>query len=154
MLSVEAGVNQRELGLWVSSSSLIHCISHQEANTNDDVAPALNHVLNVGDEVGVGRGLSLVNLDTEFFLRTHQAVVARLVEGLVIKATGVRDHAGLDVGGGFSSRASGFAGLVGWCTFGGRATGCETQCCNGGQSAESHCLLHVFLLVEILLCPS
>ena len=47
-----------------------------------------------------------------------------------------------------------FAGLVGWCTFGGRATGCKTQCCNGGQSAESHCLLHVFLLVEILLCPS
>src|SRR5699024_11663896 len=49
-------------------------------------------------EVGVGGGLGGRVIDAVLVHGVHQAVVAGFVEGLVVPAAGVGDHAGLEIG--------------------------------------------------------
>src|SRR5699024_4296896 len=72
--------------------------SQQEADREDQVAAFGDHVVDVRREVGVGGGLGGRVIDAVLVHGVHQAVVAGFVEGLVVPAAGVGDHAGLEIG--------------------------------------------------------
>src|SRR5699024_12274224 len=95
----------------------------------DQVALLGDHVVDVGREVGDRGGLCGGLLDAEVLLGGEQAVVAGLVEGLVVPAAGIRDHAGLVI-------ARGAAGIAATAAVGllvGGAAGGEGPGAGAGQ---------------------
>src|SRR5699024_2887530 len=70
----------------------------QEGDREDQVAAFGDHVVDGRREVGVGGGLGGRVIDAVLVHGVHQAVVAGFVEGLVVPAAGVGDHAGLEIG--------------------------------------------------------
>src|SRR5699024_11640528 len=70
-------------------------------------------------------------------LRVLQALVAGLVEGLVVPAAGVRDHAGLVVARGTAGIAAAAGALLR-----GRAAGGEGQGAGAGQGESARDALH------------
>src|SRR5699024_8111501 len=87
--------------------------------------------------VGDGGGLRGAGLDPERLLRRHQALVAGLVEGLVVPAAGVRDHAGLVVARGTAGVAAAAGALLR-----GRAAGGEGQGAGADQGERTRDALH------------
>ncbi len=72
-------------------------VLQEESDADDDVAVLLDEPVDVGPVVGVGAGLDRGHLDAEFVLGLHESFVTGLVEGFVVEAALVGDHAGLVV---------------------------------------------------------
>src|SRR5690625_1014448 len=141
------GVHDREVDVRVRLGSGAGGGSQQEADREDQVAALGDHVVDVRGEVGVGGGLGGRVIDAVLVHGVHQAVVAGLVEGLVVPAAGVGDHAGLEIGRG--AVASAVAPAVAAALFGGGATGGQGQDACARQSERALDALHeVFLRVD------
>src|SRR5699024_7159970 len=94
----EAGVHQREVGVRVGLGRGLDGVLEEEAGADGQVAPLLDHGVDVRGEVGVALRLGLGDLDAQAVAGAGEAGVGGLVEGLVVEAAGVGDHAGLEVG--------------------------------------------------------
>src|SRR5699024_600083 len=111
---LRGGVDDREVGLGVGLGGVTGGGCQQEPDGDDQVALLGDHVVDVGREVGDRGGLRGGLLDAEVLLGGEQAVVAGLVEGLVVPAAGIRDHAGLVIARGAAGIAATAAvGLLG-----------------------------------------
>src|SRR5699024_608398 len=106
------GVHDREVGVGVLLRGRTGGRGQQEADGDDQVAVLGDHVVDVRCEVGDRGGLRSAGLDPEGLLRVLQALVAGLVEGLVVPAAGVRDHAGLVVARGTAGIAAAAGALL------------------------------------------
>ena len=133
-------------------------VGQQEADGHDDVALGVHHRLDVLGEVGGGGGLDLTGGDAELVLGVGQALVRGLVERLVVEATGVGDHAALEVtrgGAGAPTRGGRGAAALGARRL--RAAGQGQGGGGSGGAQPQERLLHSSLLGmgdETICCPA
>ena len=96
----ELGVDEGEPDVGVLLGGLGHVVGQVEADPDNEVALLLDEGVDVRRVVGGALGLHGHGLNAEVGTGPVQALLAGLVEGLVVEAALVGDHAGLEVRGG------------------------------------------------------